>query len=225
MDLINPVSTVYPRRTDLPHLRPTSCRCHSPGARFQRARGCLRLRYPNLRCMLPPASRLTERQLHHPRRFSSRASGPRPQTQEHLFHLLSSRCHLGPWKPRVLGALLSAECCCKYQPSPCSIAGRTHSTEPAHDLQPSWFPDMVTHRHWANGSPGSCPPFIPPVNLQTHFTRLHSPHTALASALTVDSIAWYTHPLWVPSVRCEVYADSPAENGLHPTAYLWSRNG
>lgn len=60
---------------------------------------------------------------------------------------------------------------------------------------------------------------------------LHQPsivsRTALASAsiFTLGSIAWYTHLYGSLPFVGEVYANSPAEDGLHPTAYPWSHNG
>lgn len=51
--------------------------------------------------------------------------------------------------------------------------------------------------------------------------------TALASAsiLTLGSIAWYTHLYGTLPFLGEVHANSPAEDGLHPTAYPWPHNG
>jgi len=51
--------------------------------------------------------------------------------------------------------------------------------------------------------------------------------TALASAsiLTVGSIAWYTHLYGSLPFVGEVHANSPGEDGLHPTTYPWSHNG
>ena len=51
--------------------------------------------------------------------------------------------------------------------------------------------------------------------------------TALASAsiLAVGSIAWYTHLYGSLPFVGEVHANSPGEDGLHPTAYPWSHNG
>lgn len=51
--------------------------------------------------------------------------------------------------------------------------------------------------------------------------------TALVSAsiLTVGSIAWYTNLYGTLPFIGEVHANSPAEDGLHPTAYPWSHNG
>lgn len=63
---------------------------------------------------------------------------------------------------------------------------------------------------------------------------LHLPHqpqsfsrAALASAsiFTVGSIAWYTHLYGSLPFIGEVHANSPAEDGLHSTAYPWSHNG
>jgi ubiquinol-cytochrome c reductase cytochrome c1 subunit len=48
---------------------------------------------------------------------------------------------------------------------------------------------------------------------------------ATASIFTVGSIAWYTHLYGSLPFVGEVHANSPAEDGLHPTAYPWSHNG
>lgn len=46
-----------------------------------------------------------------------------------------------------------------------------------------------------------------------------------ASLFAVGSIAWYTHLYGTLPFIDEVHANSPAEDGLHPTAYPWSHNG
>jgi len=72
-------------------------------------------------------------------------------------------------------------------------------------------------------------PYFPLVaSLRIH--PIQSPltsRTALASAsiLTAGSIAWYTHLYGSLPFVGEVHANSPGEDGLHPTAYPWSHNG
>jgi ubiquinol-cytochrome c reductase cytochrome c1 subunit len=48
---------------------------------------------------------------------------------------------------------------------------------------------------------------------------------ASASILTVGSIAWYTHLYGSLPFVGEVHANTPAEDGLHPTEYPWPHNG
>ena len=65
-------------------------------------------------------------------------------------------------------------------------------------------------------------------NLRAHFVQPSlTSRTALASAsiLTVGSIAWYTHLYGSLPFIGEVHANSPGEDGLHPTDYPWSHNG
>lgn len=71
-------------------------------------------------------------------------------------------------------------------------------------------------------------PFYPPCQPPNLFHQASlSSRTVLASAsiLTVGSIAWYTHLYGSLPFVGEVYANSPAEDGLHPTSYPWSQNG
>ncbi|KAG8813563.1 cytochrome c1 [Serendipita sp. 411] len=45
------------------------------------------------------------------------------------------------------------------------------------------------------------------------------------STFTVGTIAWYTHLYGTIPFIGQVSANSPSEEGLHPTAYPWSHNG
>ncbi|QRW03004.1 ubiquinol-cytochrome C reductase cytochrome C1 subunit [Ceratobasidium sp. AG-Ba] len=46
-----------------------------------------------------------------------------------------------------------------------------------------------------------------------------------ATAVSVGSVAWYTHLYGQLPFVGEMSANSPAENGLHPAAYPWSHKG
>ena len=48
---------------------------------------------------------------------------------------------------------------------------------------------------------------------------------ASATLLTVGSIAWYANLYGTLPFLGEVHANSPAEEGLHPTHYPWSHSG
>ena len=48
---------------------------------------------------------------------------------------------------------------------------------------------------------------------------------ASATLLTVGSVAWYANLYGTLPFIGEVHANSPAEEGLHPTQYPWSHSG